>query len=191
LTFTETYKSQSQNSTANIALCVDDFFQNYLETRTKERIQWIEIKEDSVLYTTYEVFQFWDYSFSFDMLSNIVNNLIPTGIMKHLIELHYTKKWKFDEEASEPKVFSIDDLLFGFKIWIGCCLTSLASFVLELASIYLKKSQKPVFIKVYPLLNSNNDSKCKLKLELVQKFRVQNHEAKVHIENINKQDGEE
>jgi hypothetical protein len=129
--FMEKFLTQSQNSSAKMALCVDEYFENFIESGTQRNHDWNKL-EDVVLYTTYEVFMFHNFAFYYRMFKNVIDNLIPTGIMNYLIENHYTRKWKFEKLEDEPKVLSLDDLVFGFNIWLGSCLISLIMFFAEL-----------------------------------------------------------
>ncbi|CAG9800605.1 unnamed protein product [Chironomus riparius] len=106
---------QASNSSAKIALCIDEFYHDSQEFIHQKNFGWNQLK-DTVLYTTYDVFLFIDNSFYFQMFKKVINDLIPTGIMNHLIEYNYTKKIKFDKIEKEPQVLNVDDLLFGFKI---------------------------------------------------------------------------
>jgi len=149
--FTAVFLTQSQNSSAKMALCVDEFSCNFIEFGEKRNHDWNQL-EDVVLYTTYEVFMFHNFAFYFRMLKNVIDNLIPTGIMNHLIETHYTRKWKFEKFEDGPKVLSLDDLIFGFNIWLGCCLISFISFILEQVLRIFKKQPRVIkFAKVHPL----------------------------------------
>lgn len=71
--------------------------------------------------------------------SKVLNSLISFGIPQYL----YRYLLDFDlrpvpEQESEPKVFSIDDLSFGFTIWFFACVISSMTLLLEIIYIYLK-----------------------------------------------------
>ena len=170
--FDYVYHTQSTNSSAKMALCIDEFYHNHQEYYLERSIDWNQLK-DAVIYTTYDAFLFIDNSFYFQMLKKIINDLIPTGVMNHLIENHYTKKINFLKTEKDPQVLSVDDLLFGFNIWLGSCLISLIVFIVENLLKCRKTTLRPLkYAKVYPLKDSNNFTKYKLKIELIQKFRV-------------------
>lgn len=184
--------TKSQNSTAKIALCLDDLLLNYIEFLQHKNLNWNQL--DNNLYTTTEVFQFWSHSFYFRMFKILIDNLIPTGIMVHLVENNFTRAWKFEKPEEGPKVLEVDDLLFGFNIWFGCCIISTFSFVTELGFNLLKpkKSKRIKFMKIHPtkiisLLNQPNS--IELKSKLVEKFRIkkQDDDDKNSISNIEKQ----
>ena len=83
------FLTQSQNSSAKIALCVDEFLQNFIESKMKHNLAWNQL-ENAIMYTSHDAFTFHSFLFNFRMIYNAINNLIPTGIMKHLIENYYT-----------------------------------------------------------------------------------------------------
>jgi hypothetical protein len=113
------------------------------------------------------------------MLKNIVENLIPTGIMKYLVENFYTKKRRFETPVAGPKVLTLDDLLFGFKIWFGSFLLALLAFFGENFTRLKKRNRKIKFAKVHPLEESSEvTSKGELTSDLIGIFRkVQNKET--------------
>jgi hypothetical protein len=166
------YHTQSPNSSAKMALCIDEFYHNYQEYFSQESFNWNQMK-DMVMYTTYDAFLFIDNSYYFQMFKKIINDLIPTGIMNHLIEYHYTKKFNFVKVEKQPQVLIVNDLLFGFKIWLGSCLTSFIVFIIEIFFKCCRTIQGPrKYAKVYPLTDKNDFPNKTLKTELIQKFRV-------------------
>ena len=149
MTFLNMFLTQSHNSSAKTGLCVDELFQNFFEYQLRENFKWNQL-EDLVLYTTYEAFFFWKGAYYLRMHNNVINSLIPTGIMSYLVEKHYTRKWKFEKIQKEPKVLSLDDLLFGFNIWIGCCLISCLALIAEKVRKSIKKPKVVKFLKTHP-----------------------------------------
>lgn len=181
------FSSQSQNESAKLALCVDEFFLNHVETDTKTQYYWNKIT-NSVLYTSYEVFVFWNYAFYFRMLRHVINELIPSGIMKYLVEKHYTKKWKFEKLEDGPSILTVNNLSFGFNIWLGCCLISICAFIIE-KSLKLCESSKNKMIKlknakIHPELNGSFENIKKISSELIVKFRIKSLQTKDHDTDI-------
>jgi hypothetical protein len=158
-----------------MALCVDEFFQNFLELETQSNYDWYEL-EELVLASTHEVFLFRHYSFYFNMMKNVIEDLIPTGIMKYLVENFYTKKFRFEKvQAAGPAVLTFDDLLFGFKIWVGSFLLALLAFFAENFARLKKKKRKMKFDKVHPLEETLEETPTILTLDQIGMFRkVQN-----------------
>jgi len=177
--------TQSQNSSAKIALSVDDYFLNYHDSMSRERsYDWSKI-EDFVMYTTQEVFIFHRSAYYFRMLFKIVDDFIPTGIMNHLIEKYYTKKWTFRKVGKDPRVLTVNDLAFGFNIWLGSCLLSFLAFLAELVVRFMKRPRKIKHAKVYPDRYTLRDNTCyDLKPDLVENFRIKNKSSNHSVINL-------
>lgn len=170
-------KTQSQNSSAKLALCVDQFFKNYYENATGMSINWNQL--DEILYTSHESFVFFQLSFFFRMFKKIIDRLIDTGVMKYLAENYYTKELKFLKFKSEPKVLSVDDLAFGFNIWLWVCCVSVSAFIAELIVSKWKSRKKLKYAKVHPIEINSINQKKKANPETLMKFRVKKCPLKV------------
>jgi len=167
--------TQSQNVSAKLALCVDELFQNQIESYVQSNNDWNELK-GTVMHTMYEVFLFRGHSYFFRMFDILVKHLIPTGVMKNLVETHFNKKWKFEKVMEGPKVLSLSDLMFGFKIWLVCCIFPFLTFICEIMYRFLRplsKYWKMKFGKVHPLEDVEIDTKrVKLNSALIKEFRT-------------------
>jgi len=166
--------TQSQNSSAKMALSVDEFNSNYYQNLGIKAVNsWNKL--ETVLEKSFDAFFFIGSTFYFRMFNKIIDDLIPTGVMNHLIENHYTKKFrKIENDETEPKVLNYDDLSFGFNIWLGFCLISLVGFIAE--HIYkLIRTKKIKFAKVHPVLEGTLESFRILSPELIEKFRIKKH----------------
>ena len=94
-------------------------------------------------------------AFYFKMIENTVDSLIDTGVISYLIENEIGKKIKFGQPNSEPSVLSMNDLSFGFNIWLGFCVLSVVSFVIEQFGWLIRKHQNRVEILSNPSSTSN------------------------------------
>ena len=173
MNFSNLFLTQSQNASAKLALCVDEFYLIFMENFTQKHYGWNQLK-DFTLFTTQEVFVFRNQDFYYPMFKNLINRLIPSGIIKYLIENFHTKKIKFVKDGDEPKVLSLDDLMFGFNIWLGCCVISLLTFIIEQTVKYRKKKRpmKFKFAKIHPSSEAKIEARVKIKSELIEKFRI-------------------
>lgn len=169
-----------------MALCVDEYFLNFVGSHFKKNHDWNRLDE-TVLYTTHDAFMFWNFAFHFRMLHNVINNLIPTGIMKLLVEQYYTKSSEFPKLENNTKVLSLDDLMFGFKIWFVCCLVSLIAYIGERIYSWYKAPKKVRFEKIEPLPYNLTEAETVLKTELVTKFRVKKLEVDESNCNMNEE----
>lgn len=123
------------------------------------------------------------------MFKILIDNLIPTGIMNHLVEIHYTKSWKFQKPEVGPSTLKVNDLLFGFNIWFGFCLISTLAFVAELGLKLLKSrtSKRIKFIKIHPSKITSvqyQPNFIQNKSELVEIFRIKKREVEHNSSNI-------
>lgn len=74
----------------------------------------------------------------FHLMQDVISRLIPSGIPQHLLKYY---EWsRFRESLSKntkiPKVLKMEDLEFGFILWIGSCAFTVVAFACE---IVLKK----------------------------------------------------
>ncbi|CAG9812356.1 unnamed protein product [Chironomus riparius] len=169
--FTDAYLTQSDNSTAKIALVIDEILKSrYDFYENKDNFVWNEL--DEVLFTSFDAFLFHCNSFYFRMINKIINNLIPTGLLNYLINNHYIKSPVVKTNENKPKVLSINDLNVGFNIWLLCCLLSfftfIAEFIVRFIIIRVNKKQK-----IHPEYDPIEiEMKCNLKSELIENFRI-------------------
>jgi len=121
-------------------MTVDEFYMDHISSSLKSTLTWNIL--DTILFTSQDAFCFYGAAYYTRMLMKVIDNLIPTGIMNHLIEKYYTKKWKFATVGKEPQVLTLDDLAFGFNIWLGCCLLTLVGHVAEHLVRFVTKPKK-------------------------------------------------
>jgi hypothetical protein len=138
-------KTQSQNSSAKIALCVDELFQNHIESITQQNLGWYQL-ENTVMYTAHDVFAFHGQSIYLKMMTKLIDRMISAGIMNYLIENHYTKKSKFGQFNIAPKTLNLTDFQVCFNIWMGCCALSILVFIIE----QLSRLKKTSIARVHP-----------------------------------------
>lgn len=169
------------------------------ERLNEGRNQWNRFDEN--FYTAHLGIVLRDTSFCFRMLKNVVDRLIDAGVVIYLTDPQIVVKTKFPKYESEPNVLYVDDLMFGFTIWLGFCAFSGIVFVAELIlgikfcrkkfnfDYFWKKFKykKLKFAKVHQSL----DQKCsscyknqKLTSKTLKSFRIKKPEPKVE-ENMN------
>jgi hypothetical protein len=92
-----------------------------------------------ILLVTPGGFRFPRNHFIFRFIDESIKNLISGGIVDHLIDYHERNcETAINENEWEPYVFKLDDLLFGFYIWLGSCAVSLTVMALEWVWFYGK-----------------------------------------------------
>lgn len=78
----------------------------------------------------------------YELASDVSQNLISGGIMQHFIDLSF---YVFCKRISAIQIMEdsslvivLDDLSYGFILWIIACLISYVGFMFELTTFYLK-----------------------------------------------------
>lgn len=79
--------------------------------------------------------------FLFEMTEEVIDRFIPMGIIQHSYEFHV---WMHDrpgypEKISNLKILGLEDLSFGFNIWIVTCTISVFGFLCEFLIYKMKK----------------------------------------------------
>lgn len=101
-------------------------------------------------------------SIMISLLTSAFDKIIPSGILQHLSEHHsWIMDKKFEATADTgPRIFTFDDLSFGFAVWLGACGISLVGFIMEILVDRLMRSFGSVFglIVVLTFLNSRQGS---------------------------------
>lgn len=155
--FYQIYYSQSENASFKTGLCIDNFFESYENHIDNITSEWNRLDES--LYTSLEIFGFHHFSFYFRAFKRLIDRMIEGGIMNVLVEKHYLKRRNTKKAKNDPKVLKLDDLGFGFEIWLGFCFISTAAFVAEIISKMKKrKFVKTKYAKVYPKTTNGCDS---------------------------------
>ncbi|CAG9811684.1 unnamed protein product [Chironomus riparius] len=156
-------QTQSQNSSAKIALIVDDIMTTFYDTQNIGQNPWNQL--DDRFFSTNIGIATQHSSFYFRMIKDTVDKLTDTGITTHLIKTRVLVRRKYPKDESEPMILRIDDLLFGFNIFLGFCIISGLIFVVELIlgvkccrkNLSLEilcrklKSKKVKYAKIHPM----------------------------------------
>jgi hypothetical protein len=121
--------SQSQNSSAKIAIVIDNIAISYYETEYEGRDPWNQL--DDRLFACNIGIAFQHSAFYFRMIKDTVDKLTDTGVVRHLIKTRVLIRRKYPQDEPEPKVFDVDDLLFGFNIFLGFCGICVIVFCVE------------------------------------------------------------
>ncbi|CAG9803592.1 unnamed protein product [Chironomus riparius] len=150
------YLTQSQNASAKTALLISDLFESYAEYTTRESDNWIKLEE--AMHVTHGGLVTHPNAYFFEMIENTIDSLIDTGVIRYLIESDIGTKIKFGHSDSEPSVLSMNDLSFGFNIWLGFCVLSAVSFVFEQIGWLIKNCQSRVEILRSPSSISSSSS---------------------------------
>ncbi|CAG9806657.1 unnamed protein product [Chironomus riparius] len=176
------YETQSQNSTAKICLIIEDLLQNVLDSKVITKWNKIELEN---IFVAHQAVVFHQKSFYFRMMMKTINSLIDTGIMKHLTD-DYLKQKKFIVLEEIPMSLKLNDLSFGFNIWLGFCAMSFIVFLVELMK-NLQNNKTPrlfKYAKVYPYAKLNNKQNLVPKTSRMFKIRKQKEATVSTIEDV-------
>lgn len=119
-----------KNGSAKMAFFASDKLFNAYKRRHPESARPFE---DSLV-TSHIGFVFLPNNFMLDFTDELVTRLLPSGIIQHSNKFH---EWchfpdYVIEEESEPQVLTLDDLSFGFVMWICACCITFVVFPMEI-----------------------------------------------------------
>ena len=77
-------------------------------------------------------------SFLYDTLNELMDKIVPAGIPQYLIKYHEFNMFKVfvPADLSPVRILTIQDLEYGFVIWLGACGISFVGFLMEFLFIY-------------------------------------------------------
>lgn len=126
----ELVSTQSQNTSAKMAIVADEILTTFHDTQNKGQNPWNQL--DDRFYATRIGIATQHSAFYYRMIKDTVDKLTDTGIIKHLIKTRVLIRRKYPKDVAEPKILNIEDLLFGFNIFLGFCLICGIIFWIEL-----------------------------------------------------------
>lgn len=161
----------------------------------KNYTHWNELNH-VVVYSMLETFIFPQGSFYYRMMKTLINRLIETGVMSHIVQYEFPILGK-PLNDDKPKVLKLDQLSFGFNIWLVSCGVSVATFMFErFYKLYKTLTpkhdtiQKAKFAKIHPMemsIGVKDKSAAKIYTETYyDKFKVKNcYKIEQTIEDLN------
>jgi len=150
---------------------------NY-DSRLKRPKFWHQLKD-----FTWEVsqlgFAFFPNNFFLKIAEKAVQHLTSAGIMFWSIENEIGVTYKF-LTRKEPKRLTVQNLNFGFMIWLGFCGLSFMTFVGEVLYAKLKKliihieirTLKQLELKVRPVKIIKNVKRKRMRLNNVKQLKI-------------------
>ena len=95
-------------------------------------------------------------SFIYEILYEVLEKTFPFGIPQNLIKFHNSVIFQKYEpiDDNSPKVLTLNDLGFGFVLWLGACGISIVGFMLEIFRIRVAEQLKSliglwVFLSIF------------------------------------------
>ena len=101
------------------------------------------LKED--LYSFITGFMLFHFHFLYELTDETVQALITGGVIQHSFEMEefsmnhevYAASMNINFLKQKPKVLTVDDLSYGFTLWLLSLMTTLIVFLLELTIFHL------------------------------------------------------
>ncbi|CAG9810964.1 unnamed protein product [Chironomus riparius] len=154
------FMTQSRNASAKIAIIMDEFALK-MHNSYGSNIKWQKIPNYSI-WVSQCGFGFRTNNYFFRIVDETVQWLVSGGIMTRLIQKCYPSK-RNRIEIKTPSVFKVENLDFGFVIWIGCCAACAICFVAE--SFYW------IFYNIFKDIRNKNTPK-KVKFAKISPFMI-------------------
>jgi len=127
--FYEVLVDQSQNSSAKMSLITEEQSLNLLQYLDGKSLKWHQLKNVN-FYVSQIGFFFLPNNFFLHIIDKETQRLTSAGIMNHLLNLIFKDKCSFTFRK-EWKVLAMENLQFGFVIWLCSCAVTAVVFVAE------------------------------------------------------------
>lgn len=129
--------------TANVAITLDEDSYKVFESIFEKMPR----KINTELFTNLKGIAVYQNNHAYWMVEKVMRFLVPSGIPQHIRNTIFDVSFKYSANpikvpsgfinvVTSPKVFSLEDLKFGFIIWLGSITVALTAFVLELIYCY-------------------------------------------------------
>lgn len=190
--------TQSRNASAKIAVLVQSTALDNLESKRGIKYNWYMLPDVYFHQSVTGIF-IKRNNFFYQVINKVLQRWVSTGIIDHMIKNVFKPKRKFIKEK-EWDVLTLENLRFGFVIWLGTCCVSIIAFILELfhgcfvkirTLIESTPTGLPQFAKIYPISshdeeaiqkNSSEDYENWLRKTFITKNRL-NRELKINKHN--------
>ncbi|KAL7025093.1 hypothetical protein ACKWTF_013337 [Chironomus riparius] len=186
--FLNLYANYSQNESIRAALPVSSVFQHFQESVDKKSYHWLELN-NQLLFVNHYGFAYYGLTFFSTALQQTVNQFISSGILQHLFDTNYNRKFSFRFEQNSPTILTLHALAFGFYIWLATFGISIVVFIIEISvwmlkniksksagkdnKKYQKYHKRVKHCKVYPsMFDSSQTQNDIIKPATLKKFKV-------------------
>lgn len=122
--------TQSKNSSAKIATFFQDNSVHLYQSSGRKSFNWMQLKRQT-FQVTITGFSFYANHFFFQIIDTATKQFSETGLLKELVS-RYLRDLKKLNVDNYPKVLLVDDLSFGFVIWLVSCGISIVAFLIEI-----------------------------------------------------------
>lgn len=180
------FLTQSNNESDKISIVMTESTLKFFEIGNGKILSW-QTLPNYILLVSHSGFTFKSNNFFLEVTENLIQKFLPAGIMKHFYDQCFPYI-QVGQIIKNWKVLTLNQLNFGFVIWLGCCGICFLFFTAELL-FYLfcriikktrsKKCIKKVkkYSKVYPanikIEELNDVVQIDENIFRVKKFRIQ------------------
>lgn len=126
--------TQSQNTSSKAAILMESAVLNNLKFHYK--LNWHQIS-DFIFQVNHAGFVFLPNHFIFEIVDNVIQQLIPTGVMQRFVN-DCTESRKSNNENLRVIVLRLTDLKIIFFTLIGFYVICVVVFVCEIISVMIK-----------------------------------------------------
>jgi hypothetical protein len=93
------------------------------------------------LFTIQNGFATYRNHFMFDLTEHLMQRFIPMGIAQHIFDFNHWLIFRqyIEIESKEPQVLVMNDLGFGFVIWLIACGISTVGYFAEILKFKMRK----------------------------------------------------
>lgn len=125
----ESFKNDSQNPTLKIAFLMTTPHRGYIISKTNHEP--IDLHQKLITFNC--GFEFTIGNFFYELTGGVMERIVEAGIPEHLLKFHnrilYKRKSK---KKVMPQILTVNDLSFGFIIWLVACGISFLILIIEL-----------------------------------------------------------
>jgi hypothetical protein len=133
-------KTQPQNSSAKISLVVQSNSLEYFQQH--KSLNWHQLKNIN-FHVNQISFYFFINNFFLNIVDEAIQRLTSTGIMNFQISLMFTSRQV--NEHKKCKVLTLENLSFGFVIWLCSLVVTVVAFAMEIVLFVAIKEVKRRF----------------------------------------------
>ena len=95
---------------------------------------------DESLLTLNLGFGFNANNFMYSLTEDLIKKLHPMGIIQHWMDAEFFNIQHGFLRVKIPKVLRVEDLRFGFVLWLMACCMSCVCFIVEVSYVKLKEA---------------------------------------------------
>ncbi|KAL7015704.1 hypothetical protein ACKWTF_016613 [Chironomus riparius] len=133
------FATQCQNASAKMFISLTSEHLHMYNEATQQICPWHTIQYPRENYAAFG--RYPANHFFFKMLNNILDTIIPTGIVDYIVHQNFEIRYYVDNKIGDPVSMTLNDLGFGFIVWMCSLFPTILVFLVELLD-WIWKCQK-------------------------------------------------